>query len=49
MLLLCAFHHLIAVHRWGWGITLHPDGTTIATSPDGTRTLHSHGPPARAA
>jgi hypothetical protein len=47
MLNLCAFHHLIAVHRWG--ITLHPDGTTTATSPDGTRTLHSHGPPADAA
>jgi hypothetical protein len=49
MLLLCTFHHLIAVHRWGWGIVLHPDGTTTATSPDGQRTLHSHGPPARAA
>jgi hypothetical protein len=33
-------------------LTLHPDGTTTTTttaSPDGTRTLHSHGPPARAA
>ena len=49
LLSLCAFHHLIAVHRWGWRITLHPDGTTTATSPDGTRTLHSHGPPGRAA
>jgi Domain of unknown function (DUF222) len=49
MLLLCSFHHLIAVHRWGWGIVLHPDGTTTATSPDGNRTLHSHGPPAHAA
>jgi len=49
LLLLCTFHHLIAVHRWGWSITLNPDGTTTATSPDGTRTLHSHGPPARAA
>jgi len=45
--LLCTFHHLVAVHRWGWGIVLHPDGTTTATSPDGTRTLHSHGPPGR--
>src|SRR5450432_2633599 len=45
----CAFHHLIAVHRWGWQLTLHPDATTTATSPDGLRTLHSHGPPARAA
>jgi hypothetical protein len=50
LLELCTFHHLIAVHRWGWSITLHPDGTVIATSPDGTKTLHSHGPPpARAA
>jgi hypothetical protein len=43
--LLCSFHHLIAVHRWGWGIVLHPDGTLTATSPDRTRTLHDHGPP----
>ncbi len=49
LLLLCAFHHLIAVHRWGWSITLHPDGTVTATSPDSSRTLHSHGPPAHAA
>jgi hypothetical protein len=47
--LLCAFHHLIAVHRWGWQLTLHPDATVTAASPDGQRTLHSHGPPARAA
>ncbi|MGE5134954.1 MAG: DUF222 domain-containing protein [Gemmatimonadota bacterium] len=46
---LCGFHHLIAIHRWGWKLTLHPDATTTATSPDGTRTLHSHGPPAQAA
>ena len=49
LLLLCTFHHLIAVHRWGWGIVLLPDGTVTATSPDRTRTLHSHGPPASAA
>ncbi len=24
MLLLCTFHHLIAVHRWGWAINLAP-------------------------
>ena len=48
-ILLCAFHHLIAVHRWDWAITLHPDGTVTATSPDRQRTLHSHSPPARAA
>jgi Domain of unknown function (DUF222)/HNH endonuclease len=49
LLLLCTFHHLIAVHRWGWTIALNGDGTTTANSPDRTRTLHSHGPPAAAA
>ena len=46
--LLCRFHHLIVIHRWGWQITCHPDGTRTATAPDG-RTLHSHGPPTQAA
>jgi Domain of unknown function (DUF222)/HNH endonuclease len=46
-ILLCTFHHLIMVHRWGWEITLNADGTTTARSPDG-RTLHSHSPPAAA-
>jgi hypothetical protein len=45
LMLLCSFHHLIAVHRWGWGIVLHPDGDVTATSPDGDKTLHGHGPP----
>ena len=49
LMLLCTFHHLIAIHRWGWGIALHPDGTVTATSPDGDKTLHSHGPPPAAA
>ena len=49
MLLLCSFHHLIAVHRWGWGIVLLPDGTVTATSPDRSKVLCSHGPPAQAA
>jgi len=47
--LLCTFHHLIAVHRWGWTITLHGDGTVTATSPDRLRVLNGHGPPCRAA
>jgi hypothetical protein len=47
--LFCRFHHLIAIHRWGWHVTLHPDGTTTAISPDGTKTLHSHPPPGQAA
>ena len=49
LILLCAFHHLTAIHRWGWHLTLHPDGTVTATSPDQQRTLNSHRPPARAA
>jgi hypothetical protein len=49
LILLRAFHHLIAVHQWGWAVTLNPDGTVTATSPDQQRTLHSHSPPARAA
>jgi hypothetical protein len=32
LLLLCPFHHLVAVHRWGWQIRLNPDGTTTATT-----------------
>jgi hypothetical protein len=47
--LLCSFHHLIAVHRWGWALALNGDGTTTATSPDGKKILRSHGPPAAAA
>ena len=43
-LLLCSFHHLILIHRWGWTITLNADGTKTAKSPDG-RILHSHSPP----
>jgi Domain of unknown function (DUF222) len=41
---LCTFHHLTVIHRWGWTLRLHPDGTTTATSPHG-RILRSHGPP----
>jgi hypothetical protein len=46
---LCRFHHLIAIHDWGWTLRLNPDGTTTATSPDGRRVWHSHSPPGRAA
>jgi hypothetical protein len=49
LVLLCPFHHLIAVHQWGWTLTLHADGTITAISPDRSRTLRSHGPPGRAA
>jgi hypothetical protein len=44
--LFCKFHHEICIHRWGWRVTLHPDGTWIATSPDGRQVLSSHAPPA---
>jgi hypothetical protein len=47
---LCSFHHLTVVHRWGWQLTLHPDGTTTATAPDGRAFhSHSHSPPGCAA
>jgi Domain of unknown function (DUF222) len=41
-ILLCQFHHDVCVHRRGWQVTLHPDGTTEARSPDGKHILHSH-------
>jgi hypothetical protein len=43
LLPLCTFHHLIAVHRWGWTLRLLADATVSATSPDGARTLYEHG------
>ena len=45
--LLCWFHHQIAIHRWGWTLVLNPDGTTTAWNKDKTKELHSHGPPVR--
>jgi hypothetical protein len=42
----CRFHHLIAIHRWGWTLVVNPDGTTTVWNK--TRVLHSHSPPARA-
>jgi len=46
--LLCRFHHLIVIHRWGWTLVVNPDGTTTAWNKDKTKVLHSHSPPARA-
>jgi hypothetical protein len=43
--LACTFHHLIAVHAWGWKLILNADGTKTAISRDGRRVLHSHDPP----
>ncbi|MHB1593495.1 MAG: HNH endonuclease [Streptosporangiaceae bacterium] len=45
LVLLCSFHHLIAVHRWGWTLTMNSDGTYRAVSPDGRRVLRSTAPP----
>src|SRR5690348_4030754 len=45
--LLCWFHHQIAIHRWGWTLILNPDGTTTAWNKNKTKVLHSHGPPVR--
>ena len=42
---LCAFHHLTAIHRWGWTLALQADGSTTATSPNRARVLRDHGPP----
>ena len=28
--LLCTFHHQVAIHRWGWTLVLNPEGTTTA-------------------
>jgi hypothetical protein len=43
--MLCQYHHDIFIHRLGWEFELLPDGSTRATSPDGTTILRSHGPP----
>ena len=43
--LYCFYHHHVVIHQWGWKVTLNPDGTTTARSPDGTKLLHSHSPP----
>jgi hypothetical protein len=43
--LFCGFHHDIVIHRWGWKIILHPDGTSEAHSPDGRTVIKSHSPP----
>ncbi len=42
--LLCQFHHDVCIHRWGWQLILHPDGTTEARGPNG-QILRSHSPP----
>ena len=43
--LFCEFHHETCIHRWGWQVTLHPDGTMEARSPDGRQVLRNYAPP----
>jgi len=45
---LCFFHHAVMIHRTGWTLVRHPDGTTTAWNRDRTKVLRSHSPPARA-
>ena len=40
----CWWHHHVVLHQLGWTLTVHPDGTSHVTSPDG-KTIHSHSPP----
>jgi Domain of unknown function (DUF222) len=40
----CFWHHHVVLHELGWTLTVHPDGTSQVTSPDG-KTIHSHAPP----
>jgi len=47
LVLVCQFHHDVCIHRRGWQLILHPDGTTEARSPDGRQVIYSHAPPAR--
>jgi hypothetical protein len=47
--LFCEFHHETCIHRWGWQVSLHPDGTMEARSPDGRQVLRNHAPPPRRA
>ena len=42
--LYCVFHHQVMIHRHGWKIIVHPDGTSEAISPWG-EVIRSHGPP----
>ena len=42
----CWWHHHVLLHELGWKLTVHPDGTSQITSPDG-KTIHSHAPPPR--
>lgn len=47
--LFCEFHHETCIHRWGWEVILHPDGTMEARSPDGRQVLRKNAPPSQRA
>jgi hypothetical protein len=52
LLCLCPFHHLTAVHTWGWTITLNGDGTVTARHTTGRTLQDTHTatrPPSQAA
>jgi hypothetical protein len=42
--LFCTFHHQVQIHRRGWKVIMHADGSTEAISPHG-EILRSTGPP----
>ncbi len=42
----CHWHHHVLLHRLGWTLSVHPDGTSQARSPAG-KIIRSHSPPAR--
>jgi hypothetical protein len=42
--LFCKFHHQVQIHRRGWKVIMHADGTTEAISPHG-EIVRSNGPP----
>lgn len=42
--LLCGFHHHVCVHRDGWQLTVHSDGTVTARAPWGTELTSSPQP-----
>ena len=43
----CHWHHHVVLHQLGWTLTVHPDGTSQVTSPDGTKVIRGHSPPPR--
>jgi hypothetical protein len=45
--LMCLVHHHHFIHRLGWKIVVHPDGSSDAISPRG-RVIRGHGPRAPA-